>query len=409
MREVSMLTKWLRAVGRPVRRWLRQRQLPAAARAEARLDRRGLPERGVDPARAIDEAAAWLGRAQDNSRTNDGGVARDFSLVSGWNSSYPETTGYIVPTLLAYARHKGGSAGEEARRRVRRMLDWLARIQYPEGGFQGGLVDATPKVPVTFNTGQILLGLAAGVQEFGDPYREAMSRAADWLTDTLDPDGCWRRHPTPFAQPGEKAYETHVAWGLLEAARVGSPRYADAALANVRWALTKQTENGWFADCSHEDASNPLTHALGYVLRGVLEAYRYTQDAALLRAARKTADGLLTALRPDGFLPGHINAAWRGTTRWVCLTGSAQVAHCWLMLYQLTGDERYRDAGFLVNRYVRRTVRLDGPPETRGGVKGSFPVDGGYEAYQYPNWACKFFIDAQLLELAVRQPTALPV
>src|SRR5205807_2230505 len=158
--------------------------------------------------------------AQDNSRTRDGGVARDYSLLGGWNSSYPETTGYLVPTLLAYARFKGGPQADEARGRARRMLDWLVSIQFPEGGFQGGLVDETPRVPVTFNTGQILLGLAAGVEEFGDAYRGPMCRAADWLADTLDPDGCWRKHPTPFAQPGEKAYETHVAWGLLEAARL---------------------------------------------------------------------------------------------------------------------------------------------------------------------------------------------
>jgi hypothetical protein len=31
-------------------------------------------------------------------------------------------------------------------------------------------------------------------------------------------------------------------------------------------------------------------------------------------------------------------------------------------------------------------------------VKGSFPIDGGYCTYMYPNWACKFFIDSNLLE-----------
>ena len=48
------------------------------------------------------------------------------------------------------------------------------------------------------------------------------------------------------------------------------------------------------------------------------------------------------------------------------------------VLYEDTGDIRYRDAAYAANRYVRRTLRVDGPPETRGAVKGSFPVDGGY-------------------------------
>ena len=54
------------------------------------------------------------------------------------------------------------------------------------------------------------------------------------------------------------------------------------------------------------------------------------------------------------------------------------------------------------NRYVRRTVKVNGRPETRGGVKGSFPVSGDYGPYEFVNWACKFSVDSNLLEKAVR-------
>jgi hypothetical protein len=284
------------------------------------------------------------------------------------------------------------------------MLDWLVSIQFPEGGFQGGKVDSEPRVPVTFNTGQILLGLAAGVREFGDAYRGPMRRAADWLVGSQDPDGSWRDHRSPFAAPGRTAYETHVAWGLLEAARAAPDTdWAAAALRNVRWALTLQRGNGWFDLCSLVAGQPPLTHTLGYALRGVLEAYRFTGEDDLLRAARRTADGLLSALRTDGSLPGLLAADWQAACEWSCLTGDVQVAHCWLMLYQDTGDPRYRDAGFAANRFVRLTQRCDGPPETRGAIKGSMPVDGAYLPYQYLNWACKFFVDSHLLELSVRQ------
>jgi hypothetical protein len=49
---------------------------------------------------------------------------------------------------------------------------------------------------------------------------------------------------------------------------------------------------------------------------------------------------------------------------------------------------------------------VDGPPEKRGGIKGSFPVDGSYGKFQYLNWACKFFIDSHLLEQDVRREDA---
>jgi len=49
---------------------------------------------------AIDRYLEWLCVAQDKSSSRDGGVARHFSWVDDWSISYPETTGYIVPTIL---------------------------------------------------------------------------------------------------------------------------------------------------------------------------------------------------------------------------------------------------------------------------------------------------------------------
>jgi Squalene-hopene cyclase C-terminal domain len=381
-----------------VRRFVDDWCLPALAKQERRRDRGGSLEADPGHERVIRAGIEWLGRAQDESRSADGGVARDYSLITGWATSYPETTGYIVPTMLDFAtRHENPSARE----RARRMLDWLVEIQLPGGGFQGGRIDSKPVVPVTFNTGQILLGLAAGQVEFGD-YEEPMVRAADWLVSSQDEDGCWRRHPTPFAARGEKAYETHVAWGLFEADRVVPERgYGDAGLRQVRWALTKQRANGWFESCCLDDPTRPLTHTLGYTLRGVLEAYRSSGDSSLLEAARRTGDGLLGALRQDGGLPGRLRPDWSPGVDWVCLTGSAQVAHCWLLLYQWTSKADYREAAVRANAFVRRTIRVDGPPDTRGGVKGSFPVDGDYGRYQYLNWAVKFVIDSTQLECEV--------
>ena len=373
--------------------------LPEPAKTERRRDSLGLAAQDPGIDRAIDEGVAWLCRAQDCSASADGGVARHYSLVTGWGTSYPETTGYIVPTLLAYARLRHD---QHIRQRARRMLDWLVSLQQPGGGFQGGAIGSTPLVPVTFNTGQILLGLASGAREFWQ-YREPMRRAADWLVKTQDPDGCWRKYPTPFAAPGEKSYETHVAWGLLEAARIEPARgYAEAALANIQWALRCQRENGWFENCCLTNPSEPLTHTLGYALRGVIEAYRFTNDGFYLKAAQKTADGLLPAIRNDGFLPGRLDRNWRATVEWACLTGSVQIAYCWLMLYQYTGDTRYRHAAYAVNRFVRRTMKVDGSPETSRAIKGSFPVSGQYGTYQYPNWACKFFVDSNMLEREIR-------
>ena len=363
-------------------------------------DRSGLPDYdpGIDMGNK--EAIAWICRAQDSSKSQDGGVAYIYSLIDGWGDSYPETTGYIIPTILAYA--KSESRGKLPQR-AEMMLDWLVSIQLNEGGFAGGQIDSKKSSPVTFNTGQILLGLSAGVREFGDKYLEPMCRAADWLVKTQDSDGCWRAYPSKYAVSGEKAYDTHVAWALLEAAKTKhNTEYIDAALKNVHWAMSLQKENGWFAKCCVIDPKKPLTHTLGYVFRGLVEAYLFQDEPDILDSCKRLSDGLLTAICNDGFLPGRLLPNWNGAVSWACLTGSVQIAYCWLKMYQITGNTEYRDAAFAANKYVRRTMKLDGPAETRGAIGGSFPIYGDYCQYAYPNWACKFFIDSNLLEQQVR-------
>jgi len=375
-----------------------QALLAELAKRELKADMLGLSSSDPGPEAVIAGCTRWLCRAQDESASKDGGVARDYSLLHGWATSYPETTGYIIPTMIAMAHRTGDTGLHE---RARRMLDWCLAIQFADGGFQGGKVDATPRVPVTFNTGQILIGLAAGAAQYRDPrYRDAMQRAASWLRDTQDADGCWRKYSTPFAKQGDKAYETHVSWGLFEAERVAPGHgYGAAGLRQVEWALSQQQPNGWFASNCLNDVDKPLTHTIGYVLRGVLEGHLWSARADLLQAAVLTSNSLLNAVGSDGDLAGRLDRHFRPAAKYVCLTGSVQIAHCLFLLYRLTGNTRYLDAGRQLNAFVRRTVRLDGDDARSGGVKGSYPVNGEYGKWEYLNWAAKFCIDANLLEV----------
>lgn len=375
--------------------------LPTTARREVGADKLGPPLADPGPEAVIEACLLWIARAQDMSASADGGVARDYSLISGWSTSYPETTGYIVPTVLQCA---DACRDAQLLERGRRMLNWLVSIQFPEGGFMGGKINDQPRVPVTFNTGQILMGLSAGVRALGELYREPMNRAASWLRDTLDSDGCWRCFPTPFASPGDKTYETHVSRALFEAARLEPEKgYGEAGLRNVEWALTNQDCNGWFANCCLSNPNAPLTHTIGYTIQGIIDAYLYSGRKDLLSVAEITANGVMKALHYDGYIPGRLGPGWHAATDYACLTGTAQLAICWLLLYRETGNSSYLNAASVANSYVRRTIHMTGNPDIVGGVKGSFPIDGEYCSFQFPNWATKFCIDANLLELEMRK------
>jgi hypothetical protein len=169
----------------------------------------------------------------------------------------------------------------------------------------------------------------------------------------------------------------------------------------LEWASQHQHADGWFDHCCLTDPSQPLTHTIGYALRGFVEGYRHLRDAKLLERAEWTARSLLGTANGIGFIPGRLTREWMPAARWSCLTGSAQIAHCWLQLYEITGYAPYLEKARTVNRYLRRTVAISGPAGTRGGLRGSFPIYGEYGAYQYLAWAAKFFVDANALEARI--------
>lgn len=395
--DIKAAARPLKPYIQPALTWLEHQKMPPAAKAVRRRDLLGEERPDAGGEATMRAALDWLLMAQKHSATTDNGAARDYSHTTGWAASYPETSGYIVPTLLDQAERRGD---EHLRDSARRMLDWLVSIQFAEGGFQGGTIGQEPRVPVTFNTGQILMGLAAGARAYGEEYAPAMRKAADWLANSQDTDGCWRSHRTPFATPDDKAYETHVSWGLLEAARAeANDHWSGAALRQVDWALTKQRANGWISECCLSKPDAPLTHTLGYALRGIVEAYEFSGDKKYLEASHKLGGALANCVGEDGYLCGRFDSEWRDAADWVCLTGTAQIAHCWLMLSKHDESRNYRETAGRALGYLRRRIDTEGPVETRGAVAGSFPIHGDYVPYGYPNWAAKFYIDAQQLAL----------
>ena len=71
----------------------------------------------TDTRHALRAAITWLMHAQDQGR--DDGVG-SYHLVDGWSASYPETTGYIIPTLLAASGHLHWSEPKERALRAAR-------------------------------------------------------------------------------------------------------------------------------------------------------------------------------------------------------------------------------------------------------------------------------------------------
>lgn len=354
--------------------------------------------RPVDMRHGLQAAAEWLARAQD--ATGCGGVSAYYDTVKRrWAGAYPETTGYIISTFFRYAELSGRS---EYLERAIRMAEWESAIQLPEGGVRAGTLDSTQVVPTIFNTGQVLFGWLSAWQQTRDArFRDSALRAADWLVAAQDPDGAWRRFASPFAACTVNTYNTRVAFALAKASRaLQEPRYLDAAVRNVQWALTQMRPNGWLENNDLEDNDRPLTHTIAYATRGILEVGLIAANNAFVDAAAHVARSVAPTQRRDGALPGRLDSAWRAASRWTCVTGNAQMAIIWQRLAAETGEHAWRPAAERANRFnlsVQDVAATDGA--VRGGVPGSYPRSGGYMKNRYPNWAAKFFMDALMLQL----------
>jgi len=350
-------------------------------------------------------ALTWLARAQD--ATPDGGIARGYSLVwhrrfgrRGWEPAYPETTGYIIPTLYAAAARFGRP---DFAARAERAARWEIAIQLPTGAVRSGVI-GEPESPAVFNTGQVLLGWLAAFEETGDgSFAEAACRAARYLVAMLDADGHWRRGNSRFARPDATLYNTRAAWALAEAgARLGVEAFSNAAAHSLRAAASLQAGNGWLPHCCLTDPERPLLHTLAYAIRGLLEGGRLLGDARLLSAAKGAARALAGTVRADGWMPGRYRADWSAAVRWSCLTGQAQMANNWIRLAQITGQREWLEAVPVVLGFLKRTQsRRSRDPGVRGGIKGAWPVGGGYGTYEVLSWATKFFADALMRHEAV--------
>jgi folate-dependent phosphoribosylglycinamide formyltransferase PurN len=341
-------------------------------------------------------AAEWLERAQDSQ--TDGGVSGRYRLRRGWSSSYPETTGYIVPTFLALAAELGAERFVE---RTRRAVTFLLGRQLPGGGFPGLEVAENTTAPSAFNTAQIVHGLVTWHAAAGDDRAIAAARrAGDWLVAIQDPDGAWRRH----VYGGVAAtYSAHAScWLAHLGAHTGESRYLAAASRHLDWVLQhRDGRTGWIDLAgfdAHDHASrHALTHTIAYTLSGVLETSELLGRAEGIESVRVAATGIARRLELSGWLPAKLDAGWHPQATYACLTGNAQLALIWLRLYARDGDARLLSAALKAIDLVKAAQPLhNADPGIRGGIPGSDPVWGGYVSLAVPNWAAKFFVDALL-------------
>ena len=345
----------------------------------------------VPTADALGSVVDWILHAQ----RPDGGIAAYYSLLTGYSESYPEVTGYIIPTLYHFGRM---TSEEAARQAAERATHWLLSLQMPSGSFPGGLHGSDSGAqPSVFNTGQILQGLVRAHAETGNArVLERAVSAGDWLAAIQQADGSWTG---PAAYQGvAHTYYIMVSWALAQLAGASKdPRHAAAADRNIDWVLSHVQPSGWIDGIDLRGHPTYL-HFIAYVIQGVLECGILRQRDDAVQAAAKPAWVLLRKFETHKRLLGAYEPDFKGGLPFTCLTGNAQMSCVWLRLFEVTGDLRYLNAALKMNEMLKQLLPVKGRREVVGGVAGSYPIWRAYQPMRFISWGGKFLADALMLE-----------
>ena len=270
--------------------------------------------------------------------------------------SYPEVTGYYIPTLLRWGY----------RDLAVQYANWLISIQQPNGSWY----DAHGQAPYIFDSAQILKGLIA-IRGIAPEADDAIVRGCDWVLSCMDGNG---RLITPDkdAWGNDKSFcdeiiHIYCLSPIIEAGRIfNRPEYTEKA--NQIW---KYYKNEYHDKIMHFSL---LSHFYAYLMEALL-------DLGEVEMARTAMGKMINYQKDNGEIPAlnHVD--------WVCSTGLFQLALVWYRL----GDIEHG------NRSFEYACKLQ---NESGGWYGSYlsVSNPKEENYYFPNgeisWACKYFLDA---------------
>jgi len=322
---------------------------------------------------------------------------------------YCEITGYAISLLtLLHRRHRNSLYLEAAQA----AGDFLLRCQLgeQEGGLGGafpysyGSLDNGRNDEIyAFDTAMCLSGLVDLYAETGEKrYLESARAAGEWLIhQAQNEDGSFQAMYNRETKTGGGGKLARVwygdrgclhaknAIGLMKLYRATEEAaYRNAGEKVCWWVLKLQRPDGAFR--AKENEKYVFTHAHCYATEGLLYAYFATGVPEFGEAARRAGKWLLSKQTGRGFfynqydLPvtqeitysaqiGNLGQRLRHVVArlWIKeirTDAVAQAARIWVLLYQLTNEERFLRAAYRAARFLMDMQVMAGDSNALGGI-----------------------------------------
>lgn len=301
---------------------------------------------------------------------------------SGWHLGYPETTGYIIETLLDYAPD---FPQLPLREYAMNSADWLLTQQLDNGSFPALL--AGSQKPSIFNSGMIVFGLlnAEKIVQHKD-RKSALDKLRSWL------------HTIPDEQIilTEPTYISRALWAFLLLADDHFDELLKEKINRIsKSILNWRNQHGAFDHWGFNRKHTAFTHTIAYTLRGFLEMGALLNDVTYIQVVTDAMEVLRLDRQKRKKIAGSYNDSWQGNYSFRCVTGHAQLSIISFRLFQLTNDMKWLDFGRCLFEDIITDQKLNPmDPDLQGAVPGSKPIWGAYMRGKYPNWSVKFYLDA---------------
>lgn len=269
--------------------------------------------------------------------------------------SYPEVTGYYIPSLLKWG-YKETAIG---------FAKWLCEIQHSDGSWH----DTDGKWPYIFDSAQILKGLLAIRPQYPEVDAHII-KGCDWILGNMTDEGRLKS-PLKNAWGDGKTFSEiihiYCVAPIKEAGKIfNRSDYIIKADKIIKFYTT---------ECKNEIMDFGLiSHFYAYVMEALL-------DIGEVSLAKDAMNKIGFVQKNSGAVPAYKDVDW------VCSTGLFQLALVWFRLGELEkGNKAFSYACKLQNR--------------SGGWYGSYlSEENSHEENTYfpdaeISWANKYFLDA---------------
>lgn len=302
--------------------------------------------------------------------------------MRGWHLGYPETTGYMIETLLKFDPL---FPDLQLKRYAENSAEWLLTQQLPNGSFPALL--AGNQTPSFFNSGMIVFGLLE-IDSINprDDLKNSLCKLAAWL-HSVDWEEIIYKAPS---------YYTRALWAYhLLACYLEDGTLTAQVKTSMETICKRITEEHTLKSWGFDGKDRAFSHTIAYTWRGIFEYGRLAKQPEYIAHSTHFLTKLTSVYNQKNSLAGSYDQEWKGDHSYVCITGNAQLSYFAQEAGLYLQHKGFITLGKLLFEDIlnlQHSGRIDS--ELKGAVAGSSPIWGAYMRFKYPNWAVKFYLDA---------------